>query len=64
MNKSRAQNRVKPETVKGEVKLSNQAVRVGTNTVNNSGKQTPFKEIIKNLKKAARKQLFPPIVAP
>ena len=64
MNKKRIINQVKPEAIKGEVKLPNQSVRVGANAVGNSGKQTPIKEIIRNLRKAANEQLFPPIVAP
>lgn len=64
MNKQRIINQVKPEIIKGEVKLSNQAIRVGTNAVGNSGKQAPIKEIIRSLKKAAKEQLFPPIVTP
>ena len=64
MNKQRIINQVKPEIVKGKVRLPNQAVRVGANAVGNSGKQTPIKEIIRNLKKAAKEQLFPPIVTP
>lgn len=61
MNKSRAQNQVKPETLRGEIKLPNQQVKVGANAVNNSGKQATIAEIIKNLKKAAKEDLFPPI---
>lgn len=61
MNKQRTVNQVKPEIIKGEVKLSNQAVRVDTNAVDNSGKQVPIREIIRNLKKAAKEQLFPPM---
>lgn len=64
MSKSQVQNQVKPEALKGEIKLPNQHVKVGYNAVGNSGKQTSFKEIIRNLKKAAKEQLFPPIVTP
>lgn len=62
MHKQRIINQVKPEIIKGEVKLPNQAVRVGANAVDNSGKQASIAEIIKNLKKAAKEQFFPPIV--
>lgn len=64
MNKQRIINHVKPEIIKGKVKLPNQAISVGTNAVGNSGKQTSIKEIIRNLKMAAKEQLFPPIVTP
>lgn len=57
-------NQVKPEVIRGEVRLPNQSVRVGSNAVGNSGKQAPINEIIRNLKKAAKEQLFPPIVTP
>lgn len=64
MNKQRIINKVKPETIKGKVKLSNQAVKVDTDAVDNSGKQAPIKEIVRRLKKAAKEQLFPPMVTP
>ncbi len=63
MNKQGIINQVKPEIIRGEVKLPNQAVKVGANAVGNSGKQASINEIIWNLKKAAREQLFPPIVS-
>jgi len=57
-------NQVKPETVKGKIKLPNQDVRVGANAVDSSGQQASVKEIIRNLKRAAKEQLFPPIATP
>ena len=41
MNKQRIINQVKPEKIKGEVRLPNQSVRVGSNAVGNIGKQAP-----------------------
>lgn len=58
------QAEVKPEALEGRINLPNQQVKVGTNAVDNSGKQASVKEIIKNLKRAAREQLFPPMVNP
>lgn len=64
MSKQRIINQVKPEIITGEIKLPNQAVKVDANAVGNSGKQASINEIIRNLKKAAKEQLFPPLVTP
>lgn len=61
MSKPQVQNHVKPEELKGKIKLPNQEIKVDINAVNNSGQRASIAEIIKNLKKAAKKQLFPPI---
>lgn len=61
MSRPRAQNQVKPEALRGKIKLPNQQVKVGANAVDNSGKQATIAEIIKNLKNAAKEDLFPSI---
>ncbi len=64
MSKSQIQNQVNPEVIKGKINLPNQRIDVGSNAVDNSGKQTSIVEMVKNLKRAAREQLFPPIANP
>lgn len=64
MSKSQAQNQVKPKIIKGKIKLFNQEIKVGINAVDNNGRQAPIEEIIKNLKRAEKEQLFPPMFPP
>lgn len=61
MSKPQVQNQVKPEELKGKIKLPNQEIEVDINAVDNSGQRASIAEIIKSLKKAAKEELFPPI---
>ena len=63
MKKQYGINQVEPRIVKGEIKLPNQEIKVDINAVDNNGQRATINEIINSLKKAAKEQVFPPIVA-
>ncbi len=64
MNKQNGNKKIKPESIKGEINFPNKkTVKVNTNAVDNSGKQASPEEIVKSLKKAAREEVFPPVMS-
>ena len=52
--------KVKPRSVRGKINLPNSRVEVDTNAVQSRGSQVSISILVRNLKKAAKEELFPP----
>lgn len=56
-------NKVKPEKVNGLVSLPNKSsVKINQQAVDSNESQRTAKEFIQSLRKASKKELFPPIL--
>lgn len=64
MNKQLLEQKVHPRAIEGKLILPNREyITINTNAVASTGRYSSPTKIIKSLKKAAKEELFPPVVS-